>query len=70
MVAFGNTVSGHGGDGLGWTWRSWRSFTALMILWNCDSMQSELALVFPRYRFALLRSGRRMLSRVQDNSCS
>jgi len=32
-VALRDAVSGHGGDGLGWAWRSQSSFSAFMILW-------------------------------------
>lgn len=47
-MAWGEVVSGHGGDGLGldvgilvgmgwsWTWGSWTSFPTTMILLFCD----------------------------------
>lgn len=31
-VAFGNTVSGHGGEGEDWAWGSWGSFPTSTIL--------------------------------------
>jgi len=53
-VALGGMVSGHGGEGWGWTWGSWNSFPTLMNLWFYDSM---IPLSLFSYRAKIRRFG-------------